>query len=74
MIRPVPLPLSGARPGAGIQQECLGYIGDIEAAMVKEFPYDVPSEWKNLPQLKVCTLHLACLACMYPGSRPGFRV
>ena len=37
---------------AGIQQECLGHIGDIEAAMVKEFPYEVPSEWKDLPQLK----------------------
>ena len=38
---------------AGLQQECLGHIGDMEAAMVKEFPFEVPSEFKDLPQLKV---------------------
>ena len=36
-----------------MQQECLGHIGDMEAAMVKEFPFTVPSEYKDLPQLKV---------------------
>ena len=38
---------------AALQQECLGHIGDMEAAMVKEFPFEVPSEFKDLPQLKV---------------------
>jgi len=34
------------------QQEVLGYVGDIEQAMVKGFPFEVPSEYSNLPQLK----------------------
>lgn len=33
--------------------DALGYVGDIEAAMVKAFPYEVPKEFDNLPQLKV---------------------
>ena len=32
---------------------CLNLIGDVEQAMVKGFPYDVPKEFDNLPQLKV---------------------
>ena len=35
------------------QQDALGYVGQIEEAMVKEFPYQVPSEYDYLPQLKV---------------------
>ena len=35
------------------QQNALGYVGQIEEAMVKEFPYQVPSEYDYLPQLKV---------------------
>ena len=31
----------------------------MEAAMVKAFPYDVPSEWSNLPQLKARNPHAA---------------
>ena len=42
---------------AALQQECLGHIGDMEAAMVKEFPFEVPSEFKDLPQLKVCSCY-----------------
>lgn len=37
------------------QQELLGYVGEIEEAMVKGFPFEVPSEYANLPQLKVLT-------------------
>jgi hypothetical protein len=35
------------------QQEALGYVGQIEEAMVKGFPYEVPKKYANLPQLKV---------------------
>ncbi|CAL8467454.1 g6992 [Coccomyxa elongata] len=34
------------------QQEALGYVGQIEEAMVKGFPYEVPAQYANLPQLK----------------------
>jgi len=34
------------------QQEVLSYVGDIEQAMVDGFPFEVPSEYANLPQLK----------------------
>lgn len=34
------------------QQELLNYVGDIEEAMVKGFPFTVPAEYSNLPQLK----------------------
>ncbi len=30
----------------------LDQIGELEALMVKSFPYDVPAEYSNLPQLK----------------------
>lgn len=32
--------------------ELLDKIGDLEAAMVSKFPYEVPQEYSNLPQLK----------------------
>ncbi|MBD1844039.1 peptidylprolyl isomerase [Cyanobacteria bacterium FACHB-63] len=32
--------------------ELLDKVGDIEAAMVTGFPYEVPQEYNNLPQLK----------------------
>lgn len=35
------------------QQEALGFVGQIEEAMVKGFPYEVPAQYANLPQLKV---------------------
>ena len=35
------------------QQEALGYVGIIEEAMVRGFPYEVPKQYANLPQLKV---------------------
>eukprot|EP01025_Chloroclados_australasicus_P026369 TRINITY_DN26188_c0_g1_i1.p1 TRINITY_DN26188_c0_g1~~TRINITY_DN26188_c0_g1_i1.p1 ORF type:complete len:439 (-),score=46.29 TRINITY_DN26188_c0_g1_i1:311-1546(-) len=42
-----------------IQQECLGLISRIEEDMVKGFPFEVPSEYSNLPQLKGrCTLEM----------------
>lgn len=34
------------------QQEVLSYVGEIEQAMVKGFPFEIPSEYSNLPQLK----------------------
>ena len=34
------------------QQLALTYVGDIEQAMVKGFPFTVPSDYDNLPQLK----------------------
>lgn len=37
------------------QQELLNYVGNIEEAMVKAFPFEVPSEYSYLPQLKVWT-------------------
>ena len=36
------------------QQNALSYVGQIEEAMVKGFPFEVPSQYDNLPQLKVC--------------------
>ena len=35
------------------QRECLQYVGEIEEAMVKGFPFEVPSEYANRPLLKV---------------------
>ncbi|BAZ42181.1 hypothetical protein NIES4101_81490 [Calothrix sp. NIES-4101] len=32
--------------------EVLNLVGELEQAMVKGFPYEVPSEYSNLPQLK----------------------
>ena len=37
-----------------VQQNALSYVGQIEEAMVKGFPFEVPSQYDNLPQLKVC--------------------
>jgi peptidylprolyl isomerase len=34
------------------RSELLDIIGDIEALMVKAFPFDIPEEYSNLPQLK----------------------
>lgn len=35
------------------QRECLEYVGQIEEAMVKKFPFEVPTEYANRPLLKV---------------------
>ena len=42
------------------QQNALTYIGQIEEAMMKGFPFDVPSQYDNLPQLKVA---VTCNCC-----------
>ncbi|MGK7917038.1 MAG: peptidylprolyl isomerase [Prochloraceae cyanobacterium] len=34
-----------------IREEILGYVGDLEASMVTAFPYKVPEEYADLPQL-----------------------
>eukprot|EP00878_Enallax_costatus_P008831 GHUV01009231.1.p1 GENE.GHUV01009231.1~~GHUV01009231.1.p1 ORF type:complete len:353 (+),score=121.32 GHUV01009231.1:507-1565(+) len=34
------------------QRECLEYVGQIEEAMVKKFPFEVPKEYANRPLLK----------------------
>lgn len=36
-----------------IQQKCLDAVGEVEQAMVRGFPFDVPQEYADLPQLKV---------------------
>ena len=36
-----------------VQSTALNFVGDIEEAMVKGFPFAVPKEYANLPQLKV---------------------
>lgn len=38
------------------QKDLLEYVNFVEEAMVKEFPFSVPSEYKNLPQLKATTI------------------
>ncbi len=35
-----------------LKAKILGSVGDIEELMVTEFPFEVPSEYANLPQLK----------------------
>jgi hypothetical protein len=44
-------PQSQAVPAA--QQKSLTYVGAMEEAMVAGFPFEVPAEYANLPQLKV---------------------
>jgi peptidylprolyl isomerase len=39
------------------QQAALTAVGNIEEAMVKGFPFTVPSTYDNLPQLKVCNIN-----------------
>lgn len=34
------------------RNQLLNQVGDLEELMVKEFPFEVPSEYSNLPQLK----------------------
>ena len=34
-----------------IREEILGYVGELEESMVRGFPYEVPEEYANLPQL-----------------------
>jgi len=35
-----------------LRGEALDLVGELELAMVKEFPYEIPTEYSNLPQLK----------------------
>ncbi|KAL4856839.1 Peptidyl-prolyl cis-trans isomerase [Chlorella vulgaris] len=35
-----------------IQQKCLDAVGEVEQAMVRGFPFEVPQEYADLPQLK----------------------
>jgi len=39
-------------PVTKAKTEVLSTIGDLEQLMVKSFPYEVPKEYRNLPQLK----------------------
>ena len=43
------------------QQEVLNFVGAVEEAMVKGFPFEVPAAYANLPQLKVCVM------CVWSG-------
>jgi hypothetical protein len=45
------------------QQEALGFVGAMEEAMVKGFPYTVPAQYANLPQLKARAPSLPSLFC-----------
>ena len=51
------------------QQEALGYVSIIEEAMVKGFPYEVPKQYANLPQLKVRLLALLCASFLFQSQR-----
>lgn len=35
-----------------LRSQVLSLIGDLEASMVEKFPFEVPAEYSNLPQLK----------------------
>ena len=35
------------------QRECLTYVGQVEEAMVKGFPFEVPAQYASRPLLKV---------------------
>jgi hypothetical protein len=35
------------------QRECLQYVGEIQEAMVKGFPFEVPAQYADRPLLKV---------------------
>ncbi len=35
------------------QQKALDFVSALEEAMVKGFPFEVPKEYADLPQLKV---------------------
>ena len=52
------------------QQEALGFVGAMEEAMVKGFPYKVPAQYANLPQLKARALSTYLLPPPAPES-PG---
>lgn len=49
------------------QQEALEYLNVVENAMVKGFPFEVPSEYSDLPQLKV-SLRFFCSTQFTLGS------
>ena len=66
------------------QRECLTYVGEIEEAMVKGFPFEVPQDYANRPLLKVrgsvlwpatigsaghCAIH--CVASLRGMSAPS---
>ena len=42
-----------APPSPCLAQEALTYVTIIEEAMVKGFPFEIPKEYADLPQLKV---------------------
>jgi peptidylprolyl isomerase len=35
-----------------LSEQALEYVGNLESALVKEFPFVIPAEYSNLPQLK----------------------
>lgn len=49
-----------------VQQNALTYVGQIEEAMMKGFPFEVPSQYDSLPQLKAssCPLRVTTLLHM----------
>ena len=51
------------------QQNALSYVGQIEEAMVKGFPFEVPSQYDNLPQLKVCLQFSSLHSSLFRASQ-----
>jgi hypothetical protein len=49
-----------------IQQKCLDAVGAVEEAMVDGFPFIVPEEYSNLPQLKVVPIPMYFIPFSYP--------
>ena len=54
-----------------IQQKCLDYVGNVEEAMVKGFPFEVPAEYASLPQLKVPASTWICWSLTQACTRNG---
>ena len=56
-----------------VQQNALTYVGQIEEAMMKGFPFTVPPQYDNLPQLKASCpalpyLRIVCRPSEMPWS------
>ncbi len=53
------------------QREALSYVSTIEESMVKAFPFTVPSEYDNLPQLLVHGASKGAMYCVIYRCRLG---
>ena len=55
--------------GPSSSRRALGFVGAVEEAMVKGFPYDVPAQYSSLPQLKVRLSRVCQRACRLHADR-----